>query len=275
MEKTDQKDSLGFDGFDKKVVQDVLERAQIPGRHYLRVATSLRDAMKRHDDDRASWRETMGKVSEYFKQHHADRDSHLQEMEAMRRQHADEIRALKESHEKVLADSAAEVERIKKIKQGKPGEPGRDVDHELIIRTLLGRDLLPKGQKGDPGDDAEFDKEELFKEFTTRIIKGKLIKAEHVQGMSGWVRDGVKYRFEELMHGGGTSKTYTANTSGTGTITGAVNGSNTTFTLPAGVPSNAKVFADGARQVSPGDYTRSGNSLVFVVAPISNVVVDG
>lgn len=252
----------------RKSAEHVLETTRVPGRHFLKIATALKNTLTRHEADRTSWRETTARVSAYFKQHNEDRAKHLAEIAELQKRHAEEMRGLKEGHTKVFEDQGREVARIQKIKEGKPGLPGKDADHEKIVSMLITRNLVPKGDKGDDGDDAEFDKEKLFEEFMTRIVKGKLIKAEHVQGMSGWVRDGVKYRFEELMHGGGGGVGSRSGVVPTGTIPGS------TFTLPFTPNSSLKVYLDGARAKLTTDYTVSGKVITTTFPVTTSILCD-
>lgn len=59
------------------------------------------------------------------------------------------------------------------------------------------------------------------------------------------------------------------------TPTGTINGVNLTFTLPD-VPFSGtlRVYADGVRQKLTSDFTLSGNTITFVVAPTSNILCD-
>lgn len=203
----------------EKSVNHILETANVPGKHFLKIARVLRATLLEHQADRTSFREMISGVATHFKQHKEDRTNHLAQLEELKKQHAD-----------ILESHKAELERVKEMKKGEPGEPGtpgdpgKDADHELIISTLVARDLLPKPEPGEPGKDAEFDEEALFKKFIALIQKNKLINATHVQGLQGWVKDGVKYRYDELMHGGGI-----ASGSIFLPISGTINAANTAF----------------------------------------------
>lgn len=58
------------------------------------------------------------------------------------------------------------------------------------------------------------------------------------------------------------------------TPTGSVNGSNTNFTL-ANTPKtgSVKVFLNGVRQKVTTDYTISGTTITFLVAPATNDII--
>lgn len=60
-----------------------------------------------------------------------------------------------------------------------------------------------------------------------------------------------------------------------GSLGGSVNGENKEFTLPE-IPFNnsERVFADGTRQTKGSDYTISGKTITFTLAPGSVVTVD-
>lgn len=100
--------------------------------------------------------------------------------------------------------------------RGPQGEPGRTGKPGESI----------KGDKGDPGKDAEFDSKDLFDTFIKRIQKEQLLDISHIRNASSFMKDGIKYKIEELMHGGASS-------TGAGlsvlTTTGTVDDSNVTF----------------------------------------------
>lgn len=248
----------------EKSAEHVLETTRVPARHLLKVARALRTAHDEHGKDRASFREAMLKAAKSLQAH-----------EELHTQRSEELTKHREDFKNLFEGQKAELERITTIKEGSPGkdgdpgEPGKDADEQSIIRAVLARIEIPEPIKGDPGKDAAFDEEKVFTKFVSLLQKNKLLDATHIKGLQGWVKDGTKYQFEQLMHGGGSKQFSTQ----AGTITGTVNGSNTVFTLPF-ASSNWKVYADGARQVSTGDYTIAGTTLTFVVAPISNVVCD-
>ena len=139
---------------------------------------------------------------------------------------------------------------------GEDGEDGKDADEEEIISKVLHLIPLPK--------DAEFDKEELFKEFITLIRKDKLIDVTHVKGIQGWIKDGVKYRFEELMHGGANSKA----SSNELVATGVVNGINTQFTftqLPTYIVSDGVYYK---QKDNNGNTVWSWNSATLIATMV-------
>lgn len=61
-----------------------------------------------------------------------------------------------------------------------------------------------------------------------------------------------------------------------GSYTGAINGSNTTFTLPSAyTPGSLRIFIDGVRQKLTTDYTETPNSgtFTFVTAPLTGTIL--
>lgn len=192
-------------------------------------------------------------------------------------------------YQEQIAAHRGEVERLRTLPhlKGDPGSPGRNANEYAITEAVLAR--MPKPKDGDPGKDAdeeriaanvlkrmgpvrhgknaEFDEEKLFTKFLTLLKKNRLLGATDIQGLQGWVRDGVKYRYEELMHGGGAKEFSVAN----GKITGAIPGS--TFTLPF-ASQNWKVYLDGQRAVTPADYTIAGTSLTTTYPVTTSVVCD-
>lgn len=93
---------------------------------------------------------------------------------------------------------------IPKVKDGKT--PTEEQLRDLILP------LIPPPKQGDPGipgKDAEFDEEELFKRFIDKIKKGQLLDISNIRNASTFMKDGIRYKIEELMHGAGTSGTTT------------------------------------------------------------------
>lgn len=235
----------------EKGVRQVLEEAKVPQSMHLRVVRALHEAMAKHKEDIVKF----GKMHKKYKEDvvaHEERDK---------------------NHEETVKSFIEELQNAKNHDwtgpQGEPGKDGEDakeVDIEALAAQVLSRIPVPKdGKDGNHGKDGlDADVEKVVNVLLQRIQKGDVIHINHVRGAAAFIKDGIKYRTEELMHGGGT-KEYVP--------TGTIDGSNTTFTLPF-PSSNWKVYADGARQRATADYTIAGVTLVFTFAPTTTVICD-
>lgn len=172
--------------------------------------------------------------------------------------------------------------------QGIPGEPGRDgfdgmngrdgidgkdaplIDEQGIIERVITH--IPQPIPGEPGKDAEpIDEEELLKSMLKMLKKKKLLDVSYIKGLEGFSMDGIRYKFEELFHGAGTSGTTT-----TFVDNEIVSGSGTSWTL-ADTPILGSVQLYGNGQfLTPGvgnDYTISGTSITTANSFSSSTIV--
>lgn len=179
----------------------------------------------------------------------------------------------REAHKQQLLEYDGQVRRLstlphlkgEKGDMGASGRDGQDADEEHIARAILAR--IPKpadghhgidGRHGMDGKDATFDEEAFSRRFLAKIKKEQLIDLDHIKGARGFIKDGVKYRFEELMHGGGGK----GGSSGTQVYNEIVAGSGTTFTLAFTPTAGTVVVYGNGQRLTPGagnDYTISGS----------------
>lgn len=214
-----------------KAVTELLEKAQVPARHHLALMEVLKKHIADGNKDRGLWLEVVKK--------------HAKEM-------ADHEKRNKKANE-ILDAFGEEVERVKKITKGEKGDDGYtpiknkdyfdgempEVDHDAIVKTVLSKIPLPKNKENEPLDmegiisgvlDAIKDKK------TKRLSIDELgglepfimrIRQSVKDSATGFMYGGKRYKFEELMHGGGIKS------SGGFTViavSGTVNDSNTSFT---------------------------------------------
>lgn len=112
-------------------------------------------------------------------------------------------------------------------KHGKDGKDGRDgKDGAMGPRGIPGKD----GEDGKDGDSANFDDDELYKKFVDRIIKEQPIDISQIRNAQSFMFKNTRYKFEELMHGGGGSGSSTPNIS-TEVVTAVASGENVTIDL--------------------------------------------
>lgn len=149
--------------------------------------------------------------------------------------------------------------------QGLTGPQGEKGDSIVGPRGERGAAIIgargPRGEKGESlvgpkGEDAVIDEKKLFALFIKRIQKEQLLDISHIKNASSFMKDGIKYKIEELMHGAGTAGTGTTITSET--PVGLVNDSNVTFTV-----SHTPLYI----VVNGAQYTAGTGTFVSYVAP--------
>jgi len=182
-----------------------------------------------------------------------------------------------------IADSLFEKVRLairESLVKGEKGDPGKTPIAGIDFPTPKngkdgkdGRDGIGiPGQKGDKGDSGlngflQTGKETVAKINMLATTPELQIDAKHIKNFPEFIKG------RKTLHRGGI--VLIANE----IPTGAVNGSNTTFTLvntPKG--DTERVFVNGARQLpgSGNDYTISGATITMATAPPtgSNIIVD-
>lgn len=233
---------------------EALDKANVPMRQHLMVVKALQRRMEEHKKDMLK---------------HGDMlDSYAATLEENNRQN--------EMHSKQIEDWNTTSQHLLKIDhlQGDPGESGytpikgvdyqdgKDADEEAILNRVL--EMLPNFIPDPvPGKDAEFDEDALTARIISKIKKEKPFDMSHIKGAQSFVKDGVKYKFEELMHGGGGS----SNSTGTQVYNEIVFGSGTSWALAfTPLSGTLRLFANGQR-LTPGtgnDYTLSGTTITTV-----------
>ena len=96
-----------------------------------------------------------------------------------------------------------------------------------------------------------------------KLKKEQILDLTHIKGAQTFIKDGIKYRVEELMHGGSKSSGGTGYT--VETPSGTIDGTNVTFTVTA-VP--VYIISDGATYFANNGYTILGLTLTLTSAPL-------
>lgn len=232
-----------------EALKQALDKAQVPQRQHLMIVQALQRRMQDHQRDMTTHQDILKNYEAELKAHE-QKDS---------------------EHEAQITSFKSELDRYAQLAQGEQGEAGQngqDADQEAILSHLVA--LLPQyipapipgldGRDGMDGKDAEFDEEVLLEKFLTKIKKGRLLDMSHIKNAQGWLKDGVKYKFEELMHGSGKS------TGGSSTFVynEIVSGSGTSFTLSKTPLTGAQQIYGEGQLLTPGalnDYTISGENI--------------
>lgn len=236
----------------KRVVKDVLEGSHVPLKYYMKVVESLRQALAENDSDRKEFWFSV----ESFKK---DLNGFLEHTELER----EGLLALLNTHSEELRKSVATIKEVKNQpgipgEPGQPGEPGKDgvmPPIDVLVRAVLDRMPKPKEEKT-PKETEKSLVEAVIKE----IQKGDKLHINHVKGAGSFMKDGIKYRFEELMHGGGSVvRSYD--------LSSQCDGSNKTFTIPTFTRIITLIATDAPIIYRPTtDFTATGVTLTMTAA---------
>lgn len=110
----------------------------------------------------------------------------------------------------------------------------------------------------------DFSDEELSDTIIKLIKKKKLLNSNDINGLEGFSRDGINYKFEELMHGGGSS---TASITYSSDLSSQCDGNNKIFTIPTNSSIILLTGTDSPLIYKPTtDYTVSGTTLTLTSA---------
>lgn len=226
----------------EKGVKQLLDEAKVPLRAHLKVVKELKLALDRHKKDQSDWKGVLDQHEKGLKTHAELSDKHVEQVNAL----GSEIQRLSE--------------RDWTGPQGESGQDGNDakeVDIEGLASLVLSRIPPAKdGIDGNHGKDAETPSvDALVEAVVARVQKGDVLHISHVKGASGFIKDGIRYRFEELMHGSG---------SGTGSsgitlipVTGTRDDSNVTFTVTT---------TPTVLNINGGLYEKTGGSITWSIA---------
>lgn len=243
-------------------IKSLLEEAKVPMRVHLKVVEALQKAFKDHTKDRTDFRGQLDAAT----------NANWQMMEAM----------------KQSVRTAEHLRSVPHLK-GEPGNPGRDGNDgvgtrgkdgispsiEDIVAAVLPR--IPKAKDGKNADPVNM--ETIINEVIKSIQKGDKLHISHVKGATGFIKDGIKYRYEELMHGSGTSSgganvatQLLPATQVSTNITLDLTGLTHTFSGILFVTRNGQVLMPNGSAGLPGSsWTISGNTITVYNASDSDV----
>ena len=176
---------------------------------------------------------------------HEARDARTEQVFATHEQH-------NKAHERQIGEWDSKVQHVVSKdwtgEKGEKGDPGQDAE-EVNIEALIGKimSLIPEPKNGENGKDAIVDEDKIITKLVKKIQKEKSLDLTHIRNASSFLKDGVKYKFEELMHGGGSK-------AGNGLVylplvSGSIDNSNTIFTFastPTIVVVNGNSYINGA-----------------------------
>lgn len=244
-----------------KALRDVLENAKVPAIQHLELIKTLHERIAAHD-----------KTNETLKNLIADHQKKTEDHDRLLVSREEFLKKRDEEHSQQLSGYDEELQRHKTLAKGEKGDDGEDGEDGIspaigdIVSAIL--PLLPEPEKGKDG--VSIDEDTVVSKLITKIQKEKPIDISHIRNATGFMKDGIKYKFEELMKGGGNSSS-----SGTGfqVPTGTVNGVNTVFTFTTAP--NA-IVVDGGRAMqkvsSDGSVNWTGTLVItLTIAPVFDI----
>lgn len=199
-----------------EALTEALNKANVPQRQHLMVVQALQRRMEEHSRDMQSHQKIM--------QEHERQNAHH---DSLNEEHERQIEDWDSTSRHLLSIEHIKGEQGENGMDGRDGFDGKDADEEAIKSSIL--EVLPALiPEPIPGKDAEFDQQALIKAVIKEIQNSKALDLTHIKGAQKFIKDGVSYKIEELMHGAGS------NTGGSFSVlvpTGIVNGVNRTFTF--------------------------------------------
>lgn len=141
------------------------------------------------------------------------------------------------------------------------------IDGKTPTREDLLSLIVPLIPSVTDGKDAVVDEDEIVKKLIKFIKKKKVLDVNDINGMQGFSKDGINYRFEELMHGGGTT---TSSIVYSEDLSSQCNGVNKVFTVPANTAFITLTGTDAPFTYRPVvDYTGSGTTTLTLDAGVN------
>lgn len=246
-------------------INALIEKSSIPRRIHLAAVKALEDTLKEYRNDLTE-----------------SRNGHKQSAEEIA-QHAQNISDALGQVEEVVSALIQEVERLTTIDhlKGEKGDPAEPVDVDEVIEGLKMYipDPIP-GEKGNPGNDAELDMDELATNLIEKIKKEKVLDVSDIKNTNQFfTKDGIKYKFEELMRGAGGTGANSENAL-TEIVTGLQSGDNVTIDLNQlsnvysyllFVTKNGQVLMPNGSAAFPGSsWSQSGSTVTVYNADASS-----
>ncbi len=209
-----------------------------------------------------------------------------------------EAKDRKELLKTVQDRSQSEIALILKGDKGDPGDTPTDEQLRALITPLIPEPLQgERGERGFPGINGRNGEsiigprgpkgEDSVSTHTTEIIQKEIevtkdlvkqivalmaklpekdrLDISSVRNASSFMKDGIKYKIEELMHGGGSSSS--SSTIYSDTVSGVINSVNKVFTVPNTIVTPIALWLANSIYQPGVDFTTSGTTITMTVAP--------
>lgn len=233
-----------------KGVKALLEEAKVPLKLHLKVAQELRTAFDNHTKDRAGFTETLRQAVAHLQEQKIERSrfnstlSRMQQLPHLKGEKGDRGSA------GVNGSNGAD---------GTDGKDGVSPNLQTIVRALV--PYLPKPKDGKDGKN--FELKDAVEAVLKELQKGDKLHISHVKGAAAFMKDGIRYRFEELMHGAGNNGRVTRSYD----LSSQCDGLNKTFTIPSFSSIITLIATDAPIIYRPTvDFTATGTTLTLTAA---------
>lgn len=159
---------------------------------------------------------------------------------------------------------------------GKDGLPGKNANEERIIQIVMSQfpkvptkeEIIASLPKVENGKDAVVDEDKIVEDLITRLKKKKEIDISQIRNADQFMFGGKKYKFEELLHGGGGSSTSVITYSID--LSAQADGANKIFTVPANTAFILLTGTDAPFIYRPViDYTGTGTTTLTIDALVN------
>lgn len=235
----------------EKAVQSLLDESKVPYLVHMEVVKQLQTALADNKALISAW----NKVIESHEIAKGDKgetpsDEHLLELIIPN------IPPVKNGDDYVLTEQdKKDIGRSIKVPVVKQVVERIEVIHEKPVIT---EKLIEK----------KVDEDKLFDNFLKILKKKRLLDVSYIKGLEGFSKDGINYRFEELMHGGGGTSagsiTYSID------LSAQCNGVNKVFTVPANTNFVQLSGTDAPQIYRPTiDYTGTGTTTLTLTGQVN------
>ncbi len=205
-----------------KAIQDTMEKAKVPMKVHLVVVKRLESEIKAHNETK--------------KNHETQLQTYRNHVDKKERDHNTQI----VNYEKQIETHKKEAERLQTIARGEKGDIGEKGES---IRGQDGRTPV-KGVDYFDGINGKDGKSVNIQDIIDGVIKmikeKKFIDISHIRNAQGFVKDSIKYKVEELMHGAGKASLTVL------PMTETPNGILKVFTIPGATAKPSYIVVDNA-----------------------------
>ncbi len=211
-------------------IKSLMDEAKVPMKIHLEVVKQLQTAIQNHKKDIEKW-------DNYLKTHPIQKGDKGEKGDSIKGEPGESIK-------------------------GDKGEPGKTVK-QIVKEIRVEQPIVTEKIIKETTKTEKIDEDKIIEDLLEKLKKEQILDLTHIKGAQTFIKDGIKYRVEELMHGGSKSSGGTGYT--VETPSGTIDGTNVTFTVTA-VP--VYIISDGATYFANNGYTILGLTLTLTSAPL-------
>lgn len=218
----------------QKGVEKLLDEAKVPQRIHLQVIQALAKKIEEHKQEMRAHETTISQHQNIVKNHER------------------QIAQWEELSKQLTSITHLKGDKGDSIK-GDPGKDAEPIDEKALVERIIEMIRIPKD--GEPGKDAIVDEDKIITNLIKKLQKDKPLDISHIRNAQTFIKDGVKYKIEELMRGAGGG-TGTANKFVYNEILGGSGQAFTFATTP--IAGLYTIYARGQKLIPTTDYTVTG-----------------